>query len=45
MHTPELELHDPESWHLGMLRTQAHSASSARRSAASAKEAPRAGTS
>jgi transketolase len=30
MHTPELELHDPESWHLGMLRTQAHSAIAAR---------------
>lgn len=30
MQAPELELHDPESWHLGMLRAQAHSAIAAR---------------
>jgi transketolase len=30
MNSAELELHDKESWHLGMLRTQAHSAIAAR---------------
>lgn len=30
MSEQEFELHEKESWHLGMLRTQAHSAIAAR---------------